>query len=709
MAKKYLIFIFICGMIVSQNAIGNRLLLESDWTAKEYHKYKTCLEELRKSKKIAEIFQAGDTTNSYDVISYNIYMDWYNILHYGEDITPEDKYWDANVQIVVKSNIDGLNVISLDAVDLEIRGVWINKAPATIDLQVVNNIISIPLDFSCNKGDEILIDIDYRYNKFDNIGFNLYYKNMMADGRKTEENIAYTVNSPEFARYWFPCNDTPRDKAALTMRIKVPFNYKVASNGMLIAKEDVILETGGDYSTFVWHDTTPIATFLINAVASKFEEYTEWFSPNPNDSDPDSLEIINFVWKNDLAGNVYSAERALRRTKNMLEYFSTLFIDYPFCKYGTAEVHPFIYSAMENQTMTSLSKTIYQVTSDDNTIAHEIAHHWFGDLVSSYTWDDIWFKEGGATWCEALWQYKRMGENESAYFGVMRDKARAYISYPDIYNVPIWGNSPDIFFSIPYVFLTYQKASWIYHQLHYHIGYEKNLSILRKILTKYAYRNIDDKLFVQTYKDELAGYPLDFDIGRFFDQWLYGAGHPIYDCQTVRILESETTDTTWSVNVTLTQTQAGSKIAEVFETPIWIMFFRGNQVVYEERVINNQKIQEYNFSNIPNFTTCRIDSARTLTQTSTSSMTSIKHTDIGEVFVYPNPAVSQKFIYIAGTENVEYPFMDDIISVTNSFGMTQSCLITKLDNSIQIDISDFVTGIYFIRYNGNFLKFNVIK
>jgi len=708
MKKKYLIFIFICGIIATQNTIANRLLLENDWSLEEYHKLKTHLEQLRINKKLAEKFQAGDSTNSYDVLKYDITLDWTNILRYGKDIEPEDKYWEGRVEITLKSNVDSLNVFNLDAVGLEIVNIYVNSVPMELTPQIINNILSITLDSSLNTGEDVDILILYRYNNFQNIGFNLHYKDTVVNNIKTEENIAYTVNSPEFARYWFPCNDTPGDKAELIMRVYVPYGYTVASNGMLVSKEDYFPETGDNYSLFIWSDTTPIATFLINAVASKFDEYTEWFSPNPNSPEPDSLPIINYAWENDLNNNVYSAKYVLRSQKNILEYFSTIFIDYPFYKYGTVEVYPFLYTAMENQTMTNISKQIYRITYDGNTIAHEIAHHWFGNLVSAYNWNDIWFKEGGATWCEALWHYKRLNEQENAYLNTMRSQARTYLTYSEIFNVPIYGNSPDIFFTEPYVFLIYQKASWIYHQLHYHIGQEKNFEIIQKLLTKYAYKNIDAESFIQVYKEELENYPLDFDINRFFDQWLFGAGHPIYDCQAVIDLDNEA-DYTWNVHITLSQTQEGNNIAEVFETPIWIVFLNGNQEVYKERVINNQKIQEYNFSNVPTFTRCRVDSLRTLAQTPTGTITSIKNIDNNKMFAYPNPAINQKFVYIQGIDNTPYFTIADIPIIINSFGIEQTCSINRLNNAIQIDISNLVNGIYFVRYNNNFIKFSVIK
>ena len=708
MNKKYLIFIL--GLMVTQSVWANRLLLENDWSLEEYHKLQNKLEQLRYNKKLAESFQAGDSTNSYDVLKYNMYMDWYNILYYGRGIEPEDKYWDGKITITLKSNVDGLSVVHLDAVDLEIGAVWINKVPIMPPPQILNNILSIPLDLTYNKDDVIMLEIDYRYNKFENIGFCLYYQgdvDVSKPAGKVEENIAYTVNSPEFARYWFPCNDKPGDKVELTMRVKVPYGYSVASNGLLIDVEDVQTETGENHSTFTWADETPIATFLINAVASKFKEYTERFSPNPTASNPDTLEIINFVWEPDLEGNVYGAKKALSRTKQILELFSRIFTDYPFCKYGTAEVYPFIYGAMENQTMTNLSRPLYHITSDPSTLAHEAAHHWFGNLVSSYSWNDIWFKEGGATWSEALWALERYGE-ESNYLSVVRQKARTYFTYPEIYDVPIYGNSPDMFFKFPYVFLTYEKASWIYHQLHYHIGQEKNFDILKKLFTKYAYKNIDAEKFIQIYKEELTGYPLDFSIDNFFKQWLYGAGHPIYNCQTIRTIENEA-DSTWNVHITLTQTQAGNNIANVFETPIWIAFLKGNQIIHLEKVLNNQKIQEYTFSNIPNFTACRVDSLRTLSQTPISNIVSIKQTDIDEVFVYPSPAVNQKFVYVNGISSEINPLSDNIISITNIYGTEQKCSITQLNNSIQVDISDLVSGIYLFRYNNNVFKFSVIR
>jgi aminopeptidase N len=130
---------------------------------------------------------------------------------------------------VVKNNV--VTHIPLDAVGLNIQSVSVDYIKLIPTPSIENDILLIPLPSPATKGTPLKIIIEYRYDDFKNVGF--FYHSKGSNGGGTRENVAFTVNSPEYARFWFPCNDTPGDKAALTMKVKVPYEYTVASNGRL--------------------------------------------------------------------------------------------------------------------------------------------------------------------------------------------------------------------------------------------------------------------------------------------------------------------------------------------------------------------------------------------------------------------------------------------------------------------------------------------
>jgi aminopeptidase N len=354
----------------------------------------------------------------------------------------------------------------------------------------------------------------------------------------------------------------------------------------------------------------------------------------------------------------------------------------------------------------------------ETVLAHEIAHMWFGDLVSAKNWNDIWFKEGAATWSEALWEVERF-QNENRYFQVMRSKAVNYFQNPVLFTKPIYGNPASIIFTNPYVFLTYNKASWIYHQLNMLLGQELNLSILRNLLNHFKFGNIDVYEFKSFYIEQTQDLELDFDIELFFEQWLFGAGHPQYDCQVSRAeIENDDDEILYDVQLTLTQTQDLENVAEVFKMPIYITFLKrqsNNQYisVYSERVINDQKVQEYSFFNVPDFDICKVDTLRTLCQNINIVLTNIKEiTDKNKISVFPNPAIHQSFVYVSKptVDNFRTAGISDSeIEITNVLGIKVDISSLELADKYQIDISKLPTGLYFVRFGNQTEKFTVVR
>jgi aminopeptidase N len=206
-------------------------------------------------------------------------------------------------------------------------------------------------------------------------------------GWSTFEGGVYVASEPVGSATWFPVNEHPLDKATYTLRVTVPKPYVVASNGLL---QEVIDQ--GEAQTFVWDNADPTASYLVTLSIGDLVL--------DESSGPDGLPIRNYF----PAGQVEEARAAFSRQAEMIEVFNAAFGPYPFDAYGSLVVDPPFGFALETQTLSLFSAGILNRPDEaESTIAHELAHQWFGDSVSVADWGDIWLNEGFATYAEGVW------------------------------------------------------------------------------------------------------------------------------------------------------------------------------------------------------------------------------------------------------------------------------------------------------------------
>jgi len=284
----------------------------------------------------------------------------------------------------------------------------------------------------------------------------------------------------------------------------------------------------------------------------------------------------------------------------------------------------------------------------------------------------------------------------------MQEEAVAYKKNEKIFTKPIYGNAPELIFTTDYVPLTYNKASWVYHQLRILLGEELLFNILKELLEEYKFKNVDASIIVNFFKEKTKDMELEVSLDKFFEQWLYKAGHPQYEINTNLIKK---TDSTMDVHVTLTQIQSGENVSEVFETPAFICFYDGYKPIDMKRVLNNQKTQEFYFEDMPNITRVNIDLARTLCENKKLMVKSISEKEC-KLNVYPNPAMQSDLLYIS---NLEENIKKEDIQVFNILGNKLDVNITNLSNSAVLDISNLKDGAYYIFVAGKMLNFTVIR
>ncbi len=585
----------------------------------------------------------------YDVLRYDVYMDWVDVLNSTHTIKDSIDYSGIN-KILLKIDSADVNNIELDDGGHQITKLLINDIALNPIPQVKENILSIPLGSQYKQGDTLLLEIHYKIRTDKNIGLTYYHKGEFAglgpvpdkDSVFIEENIAYTMSEPEDARYWMPCNDRPYDKAMSSFAVRVPKGYIVSSNGL----QDSVVTDSDTSTVFYWHSYYPIATYLMSAASSKYHYFYDWYKrvSNPNDSIP----IEYFVWEKDYQdtssdGMTFNATYAVRNMPEMLKVFSKDWGEYPYKKYGMTFVQNFWASGMEHQTITTMHRNILRTKnrwggnkdySNQSVIAHELAHQWLGDKITCATWNDIWINEGGAVWGEALWAGRN---NIKSYYNTEVNRRNVYLyHYGVTYQPPIYGPPIEQLFNYA---TTYCKASWVYHMLSEMLGREKFLGIMRDMLKDNAYTSMTTEDFKSYLKSKVSNPTIDFDT--FFDQWLYNAGHPIYSLNIEKgYYENQDK---YYANVNLQQIQSGFNIPDLFKVPLWITFYGPDGQKQYDSLLNTQKDETFSFllPFLPD--SVHLDSSRTLFQvdtiiTNVQTLASEINTDVSNI--YPNPIIN---------------------------------------------------------------------
>jgi aminopeptidase N len=312
--------------------------------------------------------------------------------------------------------------------------------------------------------------------------------------------------------------------------------------------------------TFHWRQSLPHVAYLLSVAAGDFAEIIEQV---------DGVPAQYYIPK----GREEDGRRALARTPEMLRFFSERTgIPYPYAKYAQVVVNDFIFGGMENVSATTLTDTaLYDeraapdfADATDGLVAHELAHQWFGDLLTCRDWAHGWLNEGFATYFDALFTEHQRGVDEFRYQMqrnaeiYMRDDATRYRRpiVSNTYNEPI-----DLFDR-----QFYEKGSWVLHMLRFELGDELFWKAVRHYAAKHRGANVTTP-DLQRAIEEATGRNMD----AFFEQWVYGAGHPAFN------VSYEWDDTAMQAKLTVKQTQSAEHgTAEVFRTPVAVDFGVGS-------------------------------------------------------------------------------------------------------------------------------------
>jgi aminopeptidase N len=351
---------------------------------------------------------------------------------------------------------------------------------------------------------------------------------------------------PYGIRHWFPCYDYPNDKAASEIIATVAAGNNVVANGRLVSvTED---KTAGTVS-YHWLQDKPHSTYLIFLAAAPYAVVEDHLGAVP---------INYWVYPQHAA----QARRTFGKTPEMMAYFSSLFgYDYPWDKYDQVEV-PFGGGA-ESTSATAMGE---RVIIDERAeidfpslgiVSHELAHQWWGDLVTLRTWSEAWINESFATYCDYLYLEHALGPDEGAVN--LLNKKNSYLQEArKTYIRPIvfdrYESPPNVFDSH-----SYPKGALVLHMLRFILGNEAFFRTLSAFLHENDFDVADTHDFMKAVKT-VTGQNLDW----FFEQWLYRPGHPVFE------VIPDWDNTAGLLRLRVRQVQDRSRGIPVYRTPVRI-------------------------------------------------------------------------------------------------------------------------------------------
>ncbi len=394
--------------------------------------------------------------------------------------------------------------LSIDALLTTVKSVEINGRKIS-DFVMHTGSLEIPAGY-LEPVNHLVIEY---YNEFAEDGSGLAHFTDPVDGRE----YIYSDSEPYGAHKIFPCFDQPNLKAKYRISITAPKDWLAIANEFASDVRDL-----GDESTHRFVESKLFSTYLVFIAAGGFHEWkTDW----------QGLPVVLYA-RESLAKYV-DAENIFSITKKGLNFYSDYFgYRYPFSKYGQIFCPDLGPGAMENPGSVSLNeKMIFRGPQAEsaqlersNTVLHEMAHMWFGDLVTMNWWSDLWLNESFATFMASLAQERALNLGERSWQSFNSSKGWAYWQDQLVTTHPIVTEVADTnVASTNFDGITYAKGASTLKQLHFYVGDENFRNGVRSYFQKFAWKNATHADFV----NEIAAASA-INLGPWSKGWLESAG-----------------------------------------------------------------------------------------------------------------------------------------------------------------------------------------
>ncbi len=484
----------------------------------------------------------------------------YDVLHYKIEIS----FNEAKKMVIGKTTTTlvpystNFNSIEFDAEDISFSSVTMGKKSLKFDSLATS--VKISLDRSYSYRDTLTVTMIYTA-----VPLKGTYFIQPDSGYPNKPWQIWTQGEDMDNHHWFPCWDFPNDKATSEVIATVKSNYTFLSNGKLVSEKENKKE---GTKTFHWVQSKPHVSYLIMFAAGEYAVLKE---------KADGIPLEYYVYKN----HIDDAKACYAHTIPIMKFFNEkIGFKYPWDKYAQVIVADFVAGGMENTSATTLMDriTVFNARarvdeSATSLIAHEMAHQWWGDVLTCKDWRHLWLNESFATYFDPLYFEHAFGKDEftnimynAKLAGIGADKS---LGRKPIVSVGSYGAN------------IYPRGASVLHMLRFILGDELFWKSVNHYITKNQFRCVETN-DLKVALEEATGQNLYW----FFDQWVYKAGYPKFE------VTYSYNDSAKNIAMTVKQTQMIDSLTGLFITPVDIEIVSGGTAA-THRITISQKESTY--------------------------------------------------------------------------------------------------------------------
>lgn len=461
--------------------------------------------------------------------------------------------------------------LTLDAKGMDIKKVQLVKGKTMAPLKYTYDGMQlfIGLDKEYKKGQQYTVFIDYvaKPNEYKGKGSaaitdakGLYFINPSGEDKEKPVQI-WTQGETEATSVWCPTIDDPNQKTTQEILMTVPSRFVSLSNGKLVKQTNNANGTRTDH----WKMDQPHSPYLFFMGVGDYAVIKDSYK---------GKEVSYYVEKE------YApvARKIFGHTPEMIAFYSKILgVDYPWVKYSQIVGRDYVSGAMENTTATLHQESAQQDARElvdenkwESVIAHELFHHWFGDLVTAESWSNLTINESFANYSEYLWMEHKYGKDAADAHLYSDMQGYLFSKSEDKDLVRFYYEDKEAMFDA----VSYNKGGAILHMLRNHVGDSAFFQALNRFLVQNSYKAAEAHQLRLSF-EETTGR----DLNWFWNQWYFGAGHPELD------INYSYDEAAKQVQIIVKQTQESGK---VFRLPVAVDIYSGNKKTRHQVVVENQ-------------------------------------------------------------------------------------------------------------------------
>jgi aminopeptidase N len=400
----------------------------------------------------------------------------------------------------------------------------------------------------------------------------LYFINPKGENPSKMPHI-WTQGETEASSVWFPTIDAPNVKTTQEVFITVDKKYETLSNGALVSSKSNLDGTRTDH----WKQDLPHAPYLFMMGVGEFKVVKDIYTRK----DGSKMEVNYYVepaWEP-------HARAIFGETPEMIRFFSEkLGVAYPWDKYSQMVVRDYVSGAMENTGAVIFGDYVYKTPrelldeNDQRVIAHELFHHWFGDLVTCESWSNLPLNESFANYSEYLWDEYRYGLDQADYNAI--NEAEGYFQEAQMHMHDLicfdYADKEDMFDAH-----SYNKGGRILHMLRHYLGDDAFFTGLKNYLDAHRFQTVEVHQLRLAFEDVCGE-----DLNWFFNQWFLSSGHPVLNVEHQQLSENQ-------VTLQVEQQQSLTN-APIYKLPVDVAVYDDSGKTIH-RVVIDQPFQRFDF------------------------------------------------------------------------------------------------------------------